>query len=252
MSEQHKAEETQKRKGRSKGSETLMVLWEPLKETLISVLPVVLFLLAFNALILKKSLANPREIFGGLVLTVIGLTIFVQGLNRGLLPLGTTVGENLTAHGNTWLILVFSFILGYGMTLAEPSLQVLGMQVEEYSAGQITKTMVVQLVALGVGIGLVIGMLKVIMGWPFAYVIVPLYVLAIILAPFASKTLAGLAFDSGAVTTGPITVPIILALGASIASAISGRDPLIDGLGLVALVAISPVLCLLVLGVVAR
>jgi hypothetical protein len=162
------------------------------------------------------------------------------------------VGENLTAFGNPWVILVFSFILGYGMTLAEPSLQALGMQVEEFSAGQITKTLVVQLVALGVGVGLVIGMLKVIMGWPYIYVIIPLYLLAIALAPFASRTLVGLAFDSGSVTTGPITVPIILALGAALASAIGGRDPLIDGLGLVAIVAVSPVIGLLVLGILAR
>lgn len=250
MTEQQKS--TERPKGQSRGSETLMAIWEPLKETLISVLPVVIFLLAFNALILRRPLANPREIFSGLILTIIGLTIFIQGLNKGLLPLGTTVGENLTAFGNPWVILVFSFILGYGMTLAEPSLQALGMQVEEFSAGQITKTLVVQLVALGVGVGLVIGMLKVIMGWPYIYVIIPLYLLAIALAPFASRTLVGLAFDSGSVTTGPITVPIILALGAALASAIGGRDPLIDGLGLVAIVAVSPVIGLLVLGILAR
>ena len=179
-----------------------MAIWEPLKETLISVLPVVIFLLAFNALILRRPLANPREIFSGLILTIIGLTIFIQGLNKGLLPLGTTVGENLTAFGNPWVILVFSFILGYGMTLAEPSLQALGMQVEEFSAGQITKTLVVQLVALGVGVGLVIGMLKVIMGWPYIYVIIPLYLLAIALA-LLFRTLVGLAFDSDPLPLGP-------------------------------------------------
>ncbi|MGI6148521.1 MAG: DUF1538 domain-containing protein [Firmicutes bacterium] len=229
-----------------------MAIWAPLKETLISVLPVVIFLLAFNALVLKKPLTNPRELFSGLVLTIVGLTIFIQGLNRGLLPLGTIVGENLTASGSAWLILAFSFVLGYGMTLAEPSLQALGTQVEELSAGQMTKTLVVQIVAVGVGLGLVIGMLKVIMGWSFARVIIPLYLLAMALLPFASQTLSSLAFDSGSVTTGPITVPITMALGTALASGIGGRDPLIDGLGLVALVAISPVLCLLILGVALR
>ncbi|NLM39632.1 MAG: DUF1538 domain-containing protein [Firmicutes bacterium] len=248
MSEQDKAQQ-QRRFG---GRETIVALWEPFKETLISVLPVVLFLLAFNRFILKQPLPNSRELFRGLVLTVIGLWIFTQGLSKGLLPLGSTVGENLTASGNTWVILLFSFILGYSMTLAEPSLQALGLQVEEYSAGQVSKTLVVQLVAFGVGIGLVIGMLKVIMGWPYTHVIIPMYVLAVILAPFASKTFVGLAFDSGAVTTGPVTVPIILAIGPALASAIGGRDPLIDGLGLVAIVTVSSVLCLLVLGVAVR
>lgn len=250
MTEQPHTQE--RRKKRSKGSETLMAMWEPLKETLVSVLPVVAFLLLFNVVILRKPLPNPREMFSGLILTVVGLTIFIQGLNKGLLPLGSAVGENVTATGSAWLILLFSFILGYGMTLAEPSLQALGTQVEEFSAGQITKTLVVQLVALGVGIGLVIGMLKVMMGWPFTRVIIPLYALAILLVPFASKTLAGMAFDSGAVTTGPITVPIVLALGTAMASAIGGRDPLIDGLGLVALVTISPILCMLILGAAVR
>ena len=115
-----------------------------------------------------------------------------------------------------------------------------------------TKTLVVQIVAVGVGLGLVIGMLKVIMGWSCARVIIPLYLLAMVLLPFASQTLSSLAFDSGSVTTGPITVPITMALGTALASGIGGRDPLIDGLGHVAQVAISPVLCLLILGVALR
>lgn len=250
MTDHNKAEDMKNKQRRRR--ETVMAALAPLKDTLVSVLPVVIFLLAFNAFILKRPLHNSREIFSGLVLTVIGLTIFIQGLNKGLLPLGTAVGDNLAASGNIWIILVFSFILGYGMTLAESSLQALGIQVEEASAGQITKTLVVQMVAVGVGLGLLISMLKIIFKWPFTHVIIPLYLLAIALAPFVPKTLTGLAFDSGSVTTGPVTVPIVLALGTSLASALGGRDPLIDGLGLVALVAIGPVICFLILGVLMR
>lgn len=227
-------------------------LWSTIVEVLISVLPVVLFLLFFNSFVLKQRLTNPAQTYIGLLLAIVGLIVFTQGLKMGFLPLGENVGQNLTQSvaSSAWLVLLFVFVLGYGVTLAEPSLQALGIQVEELSAGVIKKNLVVHAVALGVGMGGVAGMLKIIYQASTGLVLAVAYAVAITLSFFAPKTIVGAAFDAGAVTTGPVTVPIIMALGVGVASALGGRDPLIDGFGLVTLTAVGPVISMLCLGII--
>lgn len=219
-------------------------------DTLVSVLPIVLFLLLFNFFVLKGRLSNPRETLFGMILTVIGLAIFVQGLKMGLIPLGQDVGENLTRSANVWVVLAFSFAVGYGVTLAEPALQALGLQVEELSAGVLKRQVVIHTVALGVGFGLVGGMLKIIFHIPTTNVIVPAFLITGVLAFFAPEAITGIAFDAAGVTTGPVTVPIIIALGVGMASALGGRDPLLDGFGLIALSSVGPILSVLILGII--
>lgn len=225
---------------------------QSLLEQVLNIMPVVLFLLLFNLFFLKSKISNPKDIAIGVVFSIIGLAIFIRGLDMGLLALSSQVGENLTKTANVWAIVVFSFILGYGVTLAEPALQTLGMQVNELSSGIITKNMVVHTVAFGVGLGLVLGMLKIVFSWSIVSVMVPTYALIIIFSIIAPKTLTAVAFDCGGVTTGPVTVPVTLALGVGMATVLGGRDPLIDGFGLIGLSSGGPILTMLILGMIYR
>lgn len=228
------------------------VMLAAIKDTLISVMPIVLFLLFFNFVILKGRLTNPKQTAVGILLTIAGMTLFVKGLELGLLPLGEDVGRTLPQNASVWVSLIFAFIVGYGVTLAEPALQALGMQVEELSAGVLKKHLVVHTVALGVGIGLLGGMLKIIFHIPTKYIVIPTYLVIAVLTYFAPDTITGIAFDSGGVTTGPVTVPITMALGVGMAMALGGRDPLADGFGLIALSSAGPIITVLLLGMIFR
>lgn len=139
---------------------------------------------------------------------------------------------------------------GYGVALAEPALHSLGLQMEEYSAGLVSKNVVIHAVAFGVGLGILLGLLKIVLKIPLVYMLAPAYAIAIILALIAPKSIVGPAFDSGGVTTGPVTVPIIIALGVGMATALGGRDPLQDGFGLIGLAAACPVISVLLVGVI--
>ncbi|MCK9222412.1 MAG: DUF1538 domain-containing protein [Limnochordia bacterium] len=238
--------------GKSKGEARIFVtgIWKIVFETVLGILPITVLLLAFNSLILKSSLANPRQTIAGLILTGVGLVIFAIGLNLGIIPLGESVGLNLPKESRIWVVLLFGFLVGYSVTLSEPSLQAMGAQIEELSAGLMRKNVFIQTVAVGVGAGVSLGLLKIILQIPMARIIVPGFIIAVILGLLAPTEIIGLAFDSGSVTTGPVTVPIMLALGIGLATALGGRDPLIDGFGLVALCAIGPVITVLLMGTI--
>jgi hypothetical protein len=235
---------------RLEGNLRMVDVFRTAMDTLVSILPIVVFLIFFNKGVLKSRLENPLETYLGILLSIVGLVLFVQGLKMGLLPLGENVGRNLPQSAKLWLVLVFAFVVGYGVTLAEPALHALGIQVEELSAGALTKNLVVHTVALGVGVALIGGMLKIVYHVPTAYVLAPIFVFTAILALIAPKTITGVAFDSGGVTTGPVTVPIIISLGVGVTTALGGRDPLMDGFGLIALSSAGPIIALLLLGII--
>jgi hypothetical protein len=225
-------------------------LWSTVLDTLIGIVPIVTFLLVFQLVILRIPLANPKQLLIGIAFSIIGLTFFSQGLKMGLLPLGQEVGQSLPTTGKMWVVLTVGFVMGYGVTLAEPALHAMGLQVEEYSAGLISKNVITHSVAFGVGLGILMGLLKVALRIPLVYLIGPAYAVAIILALVAPKPIVGLAFDSGGVTTGPVTVPIIIAVGVGMANALGGRDPLQDGFGLVSLAVIAPIVTVLLVGTI--
>jgi len=218
-------------------------------ESLAGVLPIVLFLLAFNRFILRSPLENPKENITGIVLAVVGLVLFSNGLRMGLLPLGETVGLNLPKESPLWLVLVFSFILGFGVTMAEPSMQSLAGQVEQLTAGVLKKPVVMTTVAMGIGAGTTLGVLKIILQIPNYKIMLPALGFLAFLAWRAPLAITGVAFDASGVTTGPVTVPLVVALGVGIATALGGRDPLIDGFGIIALCLVCPTAFMLLLGI---
>lgn len=232
------------------GSAQVQDFWTTVVDTVISIVPIVAFLLIFQLAVLRAPIANIKQLLIGIAFSIIGLTFFTQGLKMGLLPLGQEVGQSLPSTGKMWIVLSVGFVMGYGVTLAEPALHALGLQVEEYSAGLVSKNVVIHSVAFGVGLGILLGLLKIAMRIPLVYLLGPAYAVAIILALIAPKSIVGPAFDSGGVTTGPVTVPIIIAVGVGMANALGGRDPLQDGFGLIGLASACPIIAVLLIGAI--
>ncbi|MEW6636948.1 MAG: DUF1538 domain-containing protein [Actinomycetota bacterium] len=220
-----------------------------LGEGLRSVAPVIGILLVFQLLVLRSPLENWREVAAGLVLTVIGLVIFLKGLEIGLTPLGEAASEALAHRGSLSLVVLFGLALGYGATLAEPALLILAERVENLTGGALGSTLFVQTVAVGVALGLALGSSRIVLGIEATPFFIPALALALVLTFFAPERYTGLAFDAALATTGPVTVPLAIALGSGLALALGRGDVLIYGFGLVAFAALGPILCVLALGI---
>ncbi len=215
-----------------------------------SVAPVIGILLVFQLMVLRQPLENWKEITVGLVLTVVGLVIFLKGLEIGLTPLGEAASEALAQRRSLVLIVVFGLALGYGATLAEPALRILAMRVEDLTAGALGSTLFIQTVAVGVAIGLAVGTARIVLGIEPTPFFIPALALVLVLTFFVPERYTGLAFDAALATTGPVTVPLAVALGSGLAAALNRGDILIYGFGLVAFAALGPVICVLILGII--
>jgi Protein of unknown function (DUF1538) len=215
-----------------------------------SVAPVIGILLVFQLLVLRQPLENWRGIAVGLVLTVFGLVIFLKGLEVGLTPLGEAASGALARRGSLTLVVLFGIALGYGATLAEPALRILAERVEELTGGALGTTLFVQTVAVGVAVGLGVGAARIVLGIEVTPFFIPALSLALVLTFFAPERYTGLAFDAALATTGPVTVPLAVALGSGLALALDRGDLLVYGFGLVAFAALGPILAVLLLGIV--
>ena len=189
----------------------------------------------------------------GALLVVIGLTLFVQGLELGLFPLGGAMAHAFARKGSLAWMLAFAFALGFGTTVAEPALiAVAGEAAEVAAAGgliaQDQKAMddyargLRYTVALSVGVAIALGVLRIIRGWPVHYLIIGGYIGVIVMTLFAPEEIIGIAYDSGGVTTSTITVPLVTALGVGLAASIKGRNPMVDGFGLIAFASLTPMI----------
>lgn len=217
--------------------------------TLRSVAPIIGILLIFQFVILREPLRGWKEISIGLVLTVVGLAIFLKGLEIGLTPLGEAASEALAQRGSLVLVILFGLALGYTATLSEPALALLADRTENLTAGALSSTLFVQTVAVGVAFGIAVGASRIVLGIEVTPFFIPALALAIVLTFFAPERYTGLAFDAALATTGPVTVPLATALGAGLALALGRGDVLVYGFGLVAFAALGPILCVLVLGI---
>lgn len=206
------------------------------------ILPMILVVLIFQYLILRRPLANPLKVTLGFVMVLFGLYAFVLGLKLGLFPVGSLMAEQLIGRGMNSLILLFAFMIGFATTMAEPALIAIGNQAEEAAKGKLKGSVIRLIVALGVAIGITIGVYRIISGDSIHYYIMAGYALVVLLTAFAPKYIVALAFDLGGVTTSEVTVPLVTALGIGLASAIEGRNVLIDGFGLIAFASIFPII----------
>jgi len=224
-------------------------------------LPIVLVIAMFQVLVVGESLPGILSILGGLVLVVVGLALFVLGLDIGLFPLGEALAEEFARKGSLVWLLVFAFALGAGTTVAEPALIAVTREgaVAAAEAGIIDDeqdaisryALGVRLsVALSVGLAIVLGVLRILRGWSLPVMIVSGYVLVMLMTLVAPAEIVGLAYDSGGVTTSTVTVPLVTALGVGLARTIHGRDPVMDGFGLIALASLTPMISVMLFGLV--
>tara|TARA_R110000824_G_C15205872_1_gene676147 strand:+ start:1223 stop:2710 length:1488 start_codon:yes stop_codon:yes gene_type:complete len=214
------------------------------------VAPIILTILFFQYIVLRRGLANPRKILFGFALVILGLYAFVVGLKMGLFPIGTSMAEQLIELERFGFIYLFAFMIGFATTLAEPALLAVGKQAEEAASGRINGNAIRLLVALGVATGISIGVHRIIVGDSMHYYIMGGYTLVIILTALAPKYIVALAYDLGGVTTSEVTVPLVTALGIGLASNIEGRSVLIDGFGLIAFASIFPIITVMLYAII--
>jgi len=229
-----------------------------LLETLRDVLPIAIILFGFQLVILRKRIANLSQILVGFLLVLLGLAFFLEGLERALFPLGKLMAKQLTAPeflgitenaavvGDNWQqylwVYLFAFAIGFSTTIAEPSLIAVAIKANQVSGGAVGTWGLRISVALGVAIGISLGAYRIITGTPLHYYIIVGYVLVIIQTIYCPKSIIALAYDSGGVTTSTVTVPLVAALGLGLSSNIPGRNPLLDGFGLIAFASLFPIM----------
>lgn len=218
-----------------------------LVEVLTAISPVLVIFLIF-LLVFRMPRNELFNLFKGVLFAFAGLSLFLQGVKIGFMPVGNEMGAILGGLANRWLLIPFGFLLGFLATLAEPAVRILCDQVEKTSSGSIRSNTILLTLCLAVGIFIALGMTRVVYGIPFYYIIIPGYSLAIILMFFSKPSFTAIAFDSGGVATGPMTVTFIMAMAVGAADAIEGRDAVVDGFGLIALVALAPIIMVMLLG----
>lgn len=216
-----------------------------LMRMILDVLPIIITILFFQYLVLKRSLNNPRRVALGFALVLIGLYAFVVGLKMGLFPIGSNMAAQLIAHDQLLFIYLFAFLIGFATTMAEPALIAIGQQAEEAAAGRVNGNVIRLLVAVGVAIGISVGVHRIIVGDSIHYYIIGGYAVVIVLTLLSPKYIIPLAYDLGGVTTSEVTVPLVTALGIGLATHIEGRNILIDGFGLIAFASIFPIITVL-------
>ena len=218
-----------------------------LLEILTAVIPVILFFIIF-IIFFKMPKKTLLTLIKGVFFAFCGLVLFLQGVKIGFMPVGMEMGSLLAGESSRWALIPLGFILGFVATLAEPAVRILSSQVERSSSGYIRSSVILYTLCLAVGIFIALGMTRIVFGIPFYYIILPGYILAIVLMFFSRPSFTAIAFDSGGVATGPMTVTFIMALAVGAADAMEGRNAVIDGFGLIALVALAPIILVMLLG----
>ena len=226
-------------------------------------MPIFLVISFFQLVVLRQPIPNLGELLSGAVFVVLGLTLFIRGLELGLFPIGESMAYAFARKGSVFWLLVFSFALGFGTTVAEPALIAIGAEAARVAAegGMIANDEAAReeyalglryTVALSVGFAIVLGVFRILKGWPVHYLIIGGYIGVVIMTAFAPREIIGIAYDSGGVTTSTITVPLVAALGVGLAMAIKGRNPMIDGFGLIAFASLTPMIFVMGYGIAIR
>ena len=214
------------------------------------VVPILGVILFFQYIILKKPIDNLKEVLIGFTLVITGLDAFIIGLEMGLFSLGETMALQLTQNDNNVIIYSFAGAIGFSTTMAEPSLTAIARKAKEISDGKINDFVLRLAVAFGVSIGIALGAFRIVNGGDIVYYIIVGYMFVIVLTFIAPKYIIPIAYDSGGVTTSTVTVPLVAALGLGLATNIPGRDPLIDGFGLIAFASLFPMITVMAYGVI--
>jgi len=214
----------------------------------IAVTPLVLLFLLFQVFLLRLPLKQVADVLKGVLIAAAGLFLFLVGVGIAFLPFGRAVGEALGALEHTWLFAAIGVLLGFLTAWGEPAVRVLADQVEDASNGSIRSTMVLLAICMGVAVWVGIGMLRISHGIPLLWLLVPGYGLVLLLMGFSSREFVAIAADAGGVATGPLANSFLLALALGASSSAGGQDPILDGFGLVSLIALAPIMSVMALG----
>lgn len=242
-------------------SNVFVALGRSMAGSLRDLLPIVVVIAFFQIVVLQQSVPDLVGLLTGLLCVVAGLTFFIYGLEMGLFPIGEVLAHSFARKGSLFWLLTFAFSLGFGTTVAEPALIAVAAEAASVAAegGMIAATDesmksyasgLRYTVAFSVGLAIVIGVIRILKGWPIHYMISIGYVLVVVMTAFAPQEIIGIAYDSGGVTTSTITVPLVTALGVGLASSIEGRNPMIDGFGLIAFASLTPMIFVMAYGMV--
>ena len=236
-------------------------IFRTIRDSFRDLLPIILVILFFQLLVLDRPLPNWEKLVVGALLVIAGLTFFIRGLEMGLFPIGESMAYGFARKGSVFWLVLFAFALGFGTTVAEPALIAVATEAAKAAAeggivansdsARANYAIGLRLtVAFSVGVAIVIGVIRILKGWPIHYLIIGGYVVIIVLTAMAPKWIIGIAYDSGGVTTSTITVPLVTALGIGLASSIKGRNPMVDGFGLIAFASITPIMFVMIYGMV--
>ncbi|MCF8372020.1 MAG: DUF1538 domain-containing protein [Bacteroidales bacterium] len=221
--------------------------------------PIIVVVVFFQTVVIRQPFPEIGEVIFGFLFVIMGLMLFIEGLEIGLFPIGETMAYALAKKGSLLWLMIFSFALGFSTTIAEPALIAVAKEASVISSGaglieDNKKVMDIYAmglrltVAFSVGLAIVIGVLRILKGWPIYYLIVGGYILVMLMTIIAPEEIIGLAYDAGGVTTSTITVPLVTALGVGLANVIKGRSPLVDGFGLIAFASLLPMIFVMAYG----
>lgn len=232
-----------------------------LLSSLRDLLPIILVVAFFQIVVIRQPVADLAEILYGTLLVILGLAFFLRGLEQALFPIGESVAYAFARKANLFWLLIFAFALGFGTTIAEPALTAVAAEAAKIAAadGHISQEKIAMAnyalglrltVAVAVGVAILAGVYRIVRGWPIQYLIIGGYLGVVIMTFFAPPEIIGIAYDSGGVTTSTVTVPLVTALGVGLASSIEGRNPMIDGFGLIAFASLTPMIFVMAYGMV--
>ena len=222
--------------------EQLKLFSQMLKGSFRDLLPIIAVIAFFQIVILQRMPDDLLSISIGIFIVAVGLAIFIQGLEVGIFPVGENLAQEFARKGSVLWLLLFAFLIGFSTTIAEPALIAIAGKAAVISEGRIDAFMLRITVALSVGTAIALGVFRILTGHPIHFYIITGYVAVVVLTFFVPVEIVGLAYDSGGVTTSTVTVPLVAALGVGLATSIRGRNPVIDGFGLIAFASLTPMI----------
>lgn len=243
--------------------ESLNALFNDAVSSLRDLLPIILVISVFQVFVIQQPVTGLASLVIGAIMVVLGLACFIFGLRIALFPIGEGLAHALAKKGSVIWLVLFAFVLGFGTTVAEPALIAVAAEAAEVAAGagaigtseEAMASYAFGLrmtVALSVGIALILGVVRIITNWSLPMMIIGGYIIVVLLTTIAPKEIIGIAYDSGGVTTSTVTVPLVTALGVGLASSLRGRNPMMDGFGLIAFASLTPILFVLLYGLITQ
>ncbi len=222
------------------------------RDVALPVMLLVLFFMVFQIMFLKRPLKQVSILLRGIALAYIGLVFFLQGINIAFLPMGNEIGITFGNFVDYWVLIPIGFLFGLLVTFAEPQVKVLCQQIEKASSGYIKASFMQYTLCIGVGIFVALAMFRTIFGIPLLYILVPGYLIAFLLLFFSDKNFVAIAFDSGSIATGPLTVAFIVSIATGAAAVIEGSNPLVDGFGTIGIITLAPIISIQIISMLYR